>query len=1111
MAIDTYLKRLDEEGLGEFFSASAVQRAQAYISRVENLDAAGNTLKARVQGTDAEPYTVRVKLEMREFLGQRSLDIATRCSCPVVNRCKHAAAVIMAARRRGALTDKPRPEILSWARNLRERIDEQQQRSHHRVSRDALFYVFRSAAHWPDIELQLVKARCDSDGQPSGASSEWTHYEQALLKPPGFVREEDLHILRLYRSLTRQAGVFGLPRLTGSEGFVLAEAALASGRACLRSGRGRLLPLTLGEDRAATLEWQTREDGVGAAVLSDPPCEHVARTTPMLYFDGARNEAGRLLLGDDAVAAELLALPALSRAELPVVAGALSDVAPAMPSPLALSEQPLAELVAPCVPVLTVSTLSCWSWRAHRGYARREEGLEGDQLPGYDYALPAFCYGEARLVVASKGGIATLADGRAVEVKRDHEAEARALEAFEAVGFRAIRSGWVSTARNLPAGLYGLDSEAHWTRFFGEVVPALQAAGWVIECPQDFRHRMLLPSAWHAAIEEDDGGWFGVSLGVDVDGQRIDLAPLLHAAFHNDPRWLDARTIGTIGDEEAMVVQLEDGTRVGLPAARLKPLARTLIDLFDRPGRALQLSALDAPRLADAFDAMGDDWRATGLEALESWLERLRTVGKVEPVAPPEGLAVALRPYQLEGLSWLQHLRAHGLGGILADDMGLGKTAQALAHLLVEKHAGRLDRPALVVLPTSLIFNWQQEAQRFAPELKVLKLRGSDRAQAFARIPEHDICLTTYPLLWRDHEALAEHHYHSLILDEAQTVKNAASKAAKAVRSLRADHRLCITGTPLENHLGELWAQFDFLLPGFLGDHKDFNARWRTPIEKRGDVVRRELLARRIAPFMLRRRKEDVAQELPPKSVVLRTVELDGRQRDLYETVRATMDKRVRDEVAARGFARSQIVILDALLKLRQVCCDPRLLRTDAARGVKERAKLELLMDILPELVDEGRRILLFSQFTTMLGLIEAELKKRHIDHLVLTGATRDRESPVRRFQRGEVPVFLISLKAGGVGLNLTAADTVIHYDPWWNPAVENQATDRAHRIGQDKPVFVYKLVVAGSIEEKILALQDKKAALAAGILSDDREGVVKFGEDDLSALFAPLPEPAAQ
>ncbi|MBM3202567.1 DEAD/DEAH box helicase, partial [Candidatus Woesearchaeota archaeon] len=499
-------------------------------------------------------------------------------------------------------------------------------------------------------------------------------------------------------------------------------------------------------------------------------------------------------------------------------------------------------------------------------------------------------------------------------------------------------------------------------------------------------------------------------------------------------------------------------------------------------------------------------WTFKGLEAITDLAKRLQQTRGIHAITPPRGFALQLRPYQLDGLAWLQFLREQNLSGILADDMGLGKTAQALSHLLLEKESGRMNQPSLIVMPTSLIYNWRREAQKFAPDLNILSLQGGDRKENFAAIPDHDVVLTTYPLLWRDEEQLGTHEYHLLILDEAQTVKNASSQAAQVVRKLKARHRLCLTGTPLENHLGELWAQFDFLLPGFLRDSKSFNSTWRTPIEKHGDKLRRNLLARRVKPFILRRRKEEVAKELPEKTIIVRTVELEGGQRDLYEAVRTAMNEKVQQAIASQGFARSQIIILDALLKLRQVCCDPRLLKLPSAGRVKERAKLDLLMNMVPELVNEGRRILIFSQFTSMLALIEAELKKHKLGYVQLTGETRDRETVIGRFQAGEVPLFLISLKAGGVGLNLTAADTVIHYDPWWNPAVENQATDRAHRIGQTRQVFVYKLVVAGSIEEKILVLQDRKAELAAGVLSEDTEALSKFGEADISALLEPLP-----
>jgi len=322
---------------------------------------------------------------------------------------------------------------------------------------------------------------------------------------------------------------------------------------------------------------------------------------------------------------------------------------------------------------------------------------------------------------------------------------------------------------------------------------------------------------------------------------------------------------------------------------------------------------------------------------------------------------------------------------------------------------------------------------------------------------------------------------------------------------LKARHHLCLTGTPMENHLGELWSLFHFLLPGFLGDEIRFSSIFRRPIEKGKNDERRKLLARRVAPFVLRRRKEEVVKELPPKTEIMQNVELAGAQRDLYESVRLAMHERVKAEVDRKGLSRAHIIILDALLKLRQICCHPQLLALPSAQKVKDSAKFELLMDLLPEMIEEGRRILLFSQFTSMLAIIESALKAQAIPYVRLAGDTVDRATPVARFQGGEVPLFLISLKAGGTGLNLTAADTVIHYDPWWNPAVENQATDRAHRIGQDKPVFVYKLMTVGTVEEKIVAMQARKRELVEGLLNEERSENLKLTAEDLEVLFAPL------
>jgi SNF2 family DNA or RNA helicase len=566
------------------------------------------------------------------------------------------------------------------------------------------------------------------------------------------------------------------------------------------------------------------------------------------------------------------------------------------------------------------------------------------------------------------------------------------------------------------------------------------------------------------------------------------------------PDQFDAAALAARADTDEMLVELSSLARVALPWGRVKPILATLGELYfgDRIGTKIHLPAMDAARLAELERAARMRW--FGGDRLRELGRKLHDFAGIRPVDVPAGLRAELRAYQRTGLDWMQFLREFGFGGILADDMGLGKTVQTLAHILVEKEAGRLDAPALVVAPTSLMGNWQAEAARFAPDLRVLLLHGKDRKASFDRIESADVVLTTYALLGRDEAALRKHRYHLLILDEAQYIKNSRAKAAQTVRLLDARHRLCLTGTPVQNHLGELWSQFHFLMPGLLGDEKTFNTAFRKPIEKEGDILRKDLLARRLKPFMLRRTKDKVATELPPKTEVMLPIELDGAQRDLYETVRVAMDKKVREAIDSKGLARSHIIILDALLKLRQVCCDPRLLDAAAAAGS---AKMDALLELLDTLLSEGRSVLVFSQFTSMLALIGDTLRARGIAFALLTGDTADRDTPVAAFQRGEVSVFLISLKAGGVGLNLTAADTVIHYDPWWNPASENQATDRAWRIGQEQPVFVYKLIAQGTLEEKIQEMQRRKGELANAVLDAEGGLAAVIGPDELRGLFA--------
>ncbi len=728
----------------------------------------------------------------------------------------------------------------------------------------------------------------------------------------------------------------------------------------------------------------------------------------------------------------------------------------------------------------------------------------------------SFIYGEAR--VHGKRDSERIRHPQGDElylITRDSQAEQALRKQLEQLGFRpALRQ-----SQALPkdsAEMFQLSGEEAWLRFVQEQLPELRRQGWQIDIHPGFAYALTSIDSWYAQIDEsaaDD--WFDLDLGIVVEGQRIGILPVLLRLVRQNPQFLSPRAVAQRDDADQLRVQLDrlsqhDGQplQIALPFARLKPILATLGELYlqePMDGPSLRLSKADGARLA-GLDSLAPQWK--GGEQLRNFAARLQNPNAAASPAPV-GLNGKLRPYQLHGLAWVQTLRELGAGGILGDDMGLGKTLQSLAHILVEKQAGRLDRPALVVMPTSLIPNWQDEASRFAPQLRVLTLKGTSRQKHFAELGEYDLLLTSYALLTRDIAVLREQPLHVLILDEAQHIKNPSGKAAQAVRDLNTRQRLCLTGTPLENHLGELWSLFHFLMPGWLGDAKRFTQDYRTPIEKHGDDARLSHLRARIRPFLLRRTKEQVATELPAKNEFVHWVELNDAQRELYETLRQAMDRKVREEIERKGLARSQMVVLEALLKLRQVCCDLRLVKGAPAGGGARRStsgKLDSLLDMLDELMSEGRRVLLFSQFTSMLALIEQALHKRGIAYVKLTGATDDRREPVERFQAGEVPLFLISLKAGGTGLNLTAADTVIHYDPWWNPAAENQATDRAYRIGQDKPVFVYRLITRGTVEERIRELQSRKAELAAGVLEGAGDGGWQLGEQDIDALFAPLP-----
>ena len=666
----------------------------------------------------------------------------------------------------------------------------------------------------------------------------------------------------------------------------------------------------------------------------------------------------------------------------------------------------------------------------------------------------SFQYGDA-MVPAESPGWAVAGPSPRVYT-RDAGRERGFLERLQGLGLKRLADTGLK-AQRLPAAR------------LAAVVSTLTGEGWHVEAEGRIYRR-----PGQASLRVSSGiDWFDVETEVDFEGRKAALPRLLQAVRRGET-----------------TVVLDDGSLGLLPEEWLQRLA-PLVRFGETEGghlrfRKSQVGLLDA-LLASQGEVETD-------AAFEKARAALRTFEGVRPLAPPPGFTGQLRDYQALGLGWMAFLRDFGFGGCLADDMGLGKTVQVLA--LLEARRAAAKKPSLVVVPRSLVFNWKEEAARFTPRLKVRDHTGLDRVREAAGIVDCDVVLTTYGTLRRDAALLRDVAFDYVILDEAQAIKNRATEAAKAARLLQADHRLALSGTPVENHLGELQSLFEFLNPGLLS---------HVPLG-RGDSElgeeERAVLARGIAPFVLRRTKAHVAKDLPPKTEQTLWCDLEPEQKELCDELRDHYRSALLDRVAKDGLARSKMHVLEALLRLRQAACHPGLV--DPRRADGPSAKLDTLVPRLVEIVEEGHKALVFSQFTSFLALLRPRLEEAGLVYEYLDGRTRDRAARVKRFEAdASCGLFLVSLKAGGLGLNLTAAEYVFLLDPWWNPAVEAQAVDRTHRIGQTRHVFAYRLVARGTIEEKVLALQATKRALADAIVRAD-EGVLRgLRREDLEALLS--------
>lgn len=604
-------------------------------------------------------------------------------------------------------------------------------------------------------------------------------------------------------------------------------------------------------------------------------------------------------------------------------------------------------------------------------------------------------------------------------------------------------------------------------------------------------------SADIAARKGSSIDWFDCHVSVIQNNANLPLSSVFKNARQDSDRWtrLDSGSYARIPG--GSIAQLKTILGMVDPNCRVSNTIRTQLSL----AQAISLSRVNDPGFSISLD-----------KRLSSLSDKLASFSEIRPIKTSKGFHGKLRHYQEEGISWINFLHEFELGGILADEMGLGKTVQTLAFFqsIIDKKGKKDSRkPVLIVAPTSVITNWSYEIRKFTPQAKALLLHGPTRKGLFKQIPEHDFVITSYALLRLDRYDLERHEFSYVVLDEAQNIKNPLATTTKAAKALRCQRRLALTGTPTENRPMELWSIMDFLMPGYLGSYEFFRSNIERPILEGGtgtDVAK--MLNAKTRPFILRRLKADVEKELPPKIESVLHVEMTPSQKHMYTQILNEVRPKVFDAINKKGIQGASVSILAALLRLRQVCNHPNSIDAFSEAPGFDSGKFNLLKDLTQEALESGRKILLFSQFRGMLSIIKTWLDEIGTKYLYLDGTTRNRQSLIDQFSQDEsVRLFLISLKAGGSGLNLMAADTVIIYDPWWNPAVESQAVDRAHRIGQSKTVSVYRLVTEESVEQKIMALKDKKSKLVDALINENGLSTIKLTKVDLESLFSPLPE----
>lgn len=1094
------LSTLSDRGLRRLLGARTFLRGLDYEKRrvVDGVNVAETNATGSVKGSDPDPYQVQIKLG-----GE---GITSHCTCPAFAKtgqhCKHVAALLITVRNKArALSPRPpqqQPQQNSHNHNHSASHAAQAQAGND--SKAARRRDRRRRAHPQQLAAPpgVTLPSPDATARPTGMG--------AWLAPEGSARRMNLE----FRAHVRQGGLTVTVLDTDARVPLLPSAALAwqalsptGDRAALRilarseSGNPRHPAVDIrGEDVADLLPALN-----GRRVLLEPALMQLR------FLDEPLKPRFDLeMVGADTIVAKCTFGREDNGRRFSLTLGGWFDGAPgwyidttegiARPldkrvSPSALRRllrsptiaEPASELISMITNILPKVALEV-----------------GAPLPDLSQVAdvvdmtPKFKVNAGGSLIEARVSLHALYGEREVEVRADGISPPILIEPPRE-GFRrakCIRTDIVAHQQAaqhlLDAGLKADEAGEYFVadgdvaiKFWSQGVNSLPKS-WDLYLPNDLTGARMRgkPLQMHARVSSGMD-WLSLQVSYEADGVGVDRASLEQCLR-----------------EGKKFVRLSDNSYAPLDTQRVQAMLDREIEIIAAQGKTGKLSMAHSGRVQELLEHADSANVSTGAKAL---FKKLGALSEIKATKKPRSLKATLRPYQEQGLSWLSFIHEIGSGGVLADDMGLGKTVQTIALLLTLKQENP-DLRVLIVAPTSVVTNWQREIERFGPSLHATLWHGAGRKDQQDDLKDTNVIITSYALLRRDIEMLSKLKLDYAILDEAQNIKNPQSATAQAARDLRAERRLALTGTPIENRLSEIWSIFEFVSPGLLGPLPKFEERFARPIDQ-GDSKKAARLRAVIHPFILRRTKNEVAKDLPPKIESNKLVDLTPDQKVIYAQVMKEVRAQVMGEVEKQGMGKSHLHILAGLTKLRQAACDPRLLGLPRQFSHDDSAKLVALRELISEAESGGHKVLVFSQFVSMLKLMQAALDEDKIRYEYLDGSTTDRPERIDRFQKDPtISVFLISLKAGGSGLNLTAADTVIHYDPWWNPAVEDQASDRAHRIGQNRVVTVYRLVAAGTIEEKILELKQKKKDLVASVLSEDTGGEKKLTREDLDELF---------